>query len=399
MAKERDYAHTLEEFKHIQAEWKESRDAIGRFDQIIIDLRKYGFSLITFLITASGIALQNFPTTSPWSAVTVPFTIMILICGLFLADRYHEVLLLGCILRSRQLEDESDELLGPHIGNEIYTRINLTTFIEEKIQKARARIFSFVIYAMLLAASVAMGLVSLWNAVAPNLTTGTPAVIVLMVMFISSCFLLLAIDSSMRKIAIDLQNDIIIDNRIILRVLFQKNEVSAAIKKLAMQVNTTYDSNKFTLITVGLGGLSFAGLLLQELRQLKRKDFVPFPVFIERDAKDDGTFEFRMAEPPPDDIIVGKDVLIVDDLASSGRTLDFLMSKLKQMGAKTVRACILVDAQNRHKVKVDIKFSGLTIPSAKEKDDYVGCGMDIHGECRELPYIGVVRSYKVKIAH
>jgi len=394
MSDEKELHDWIGEFNQLQVEWQESRVASGRFDQIIIDLRKYGFSLITFLITASGIALQNSLVTNAWSSVTVPSAIMILICGLFLADRYHEVLLLGCILRSRQLEDVSNELLDAGARNSIYTRINLTTFIEDKIQKARARTFSFAIYCMLLVASFATGVVSLWNV---NYFTWTNPLIVLIIAFCFAVIFLVLIDRSMRDIATDLQSDIIVDDRIVIRVLFHKHQVEDAIKKLARQVNTTYEGNKFTLITVGLGGLSFAGLLLQELRRLKKKDFVPFPIFIEREEQADGTSEFKIAETPPSEMIVDRDVLIVDDLVSSGRTIHFLMDKIKRMGAKTVRACILVDAQNRHKLKVDIRFSGLIIPAAQEKDNYVGCGMDIHGECRELPYIGTVRSYKRKI--
>lgn len=394
-----DYEQVTNEFHHVQTEWQESRSAIARFDQIIIDLRKYGFSLITFLITASSIALQNSLSVTPFSVIIGPFAIMILICGLFLADRYHEVLLLACILRSRQLEDASEELVGNRFKNIVFNRFNLTTFIEGKVQKARARAFSFVIYTLLLLGSLLLGAVNLLNVISQNnlvfMKEGILPAAILLGLFISAFVFLWLIDLTMKEMMADLQNDIIVDNRIIIRVIFQGAEVDAAIKKLAMQIETAYDGQKFLMVTVGRGGLYFAHLLLQELRRNKIKTFETLSIFTESEKKGNGQISIKIIDPPPDDQLEDRNVLIVDDLVSSGRTLNFLTEQFRKAGAK-VRSCILVDAKNRHKVKVNINFCGLPF-TAKDKDSYVGCGMDIYDECRDLPYIGVVRSYKSKI--
>ncbi|MGB8980488.1 MAG: phosphoribosyltransferase family protein [Anaerolineales bacterium] len=393
-----EYTHALDEFHQLHAEWLETRSAIARFDQIIIDLRKYGFSLITFLITASNIASTISPSLTPFSVIIGPFAIMILVCGLFLADRYHEVLLLACILRSRQLEDASDELLSTSLENTVFNRLNLTTFLEDKVQKARARKFSLTLYILFLVGSFSLGFVSLLNVIHYNdlsfIQGGLiPTVILILLLGMSYVFLRM-IDRNMKEMMSDLQNDIMIDNRIIIRVLFPSNDVSAAIQKLAMQIETAYDNQKFLMVTVGRGGLHFAHLLLQELRRHKVKTFEAITVFTERVKKENGESAIRIIDPPSDYELEDREVLIVDDLVSSGRTLEHLTKQFHKAGAR-VRSCILINAQNRHKVRVHIDFCGLTV-TARDKDSYVGCGLDIYGECRELPYIGVVRSYKSK---
>jgi len=93
-APERRLDLTTKELALLESEWKEARASIARFDNLSVDLRKYGFSLITFMISASSFVLGIANLGNPLPIMIVPFAIMIAICGLFLADRYNEVLLL-----------------------------------------------------------------------------------------------------------------------------------------------------------------------------------------------------------------------------------------------------------------------------------------------------------------
>jgi hypoxanthine phosphoribosyltransferase len=86
--------------------------------------------------------------------------------------------------------------------------------------------------------------------------------------------------------------------------------------------------------------------------------------------------------------IEGRDVVIVDDILDTGQTLDFAKSLIKSRGARSVRACILLDKTARRQVDVTADFIGFDCP-----DKFVvGYGMDLGHRYRELPFIGVVKS-------
>lgn len=91
-------------------EWQECRKTIGRLDTTIADLRKYGFSLVTLLITASGFLGEQKPSVEHRGAASV--AIMILIAVLFAIDRYYTLLLNGAVERALDLE-------GPEMSRDL----------------------------------------------------------------------------------------------------------------------------------------------------------------------------------------------------------------------------------------------------------------------------------------
>ena len=85
--------------------------------------------------------------------------------------------------------------------------------------------------------------------------------------------------------------------------------------------------------------------------------------------------------------ITGKNVLIVEDIIDSGRTLSYLIEVLKQRGPESIRLCTLLDKPERRvKKQVTVDYTCFTIP-----DEFVvGYGLDYAQKYRNLPYIGVV---------
>ena len=88
-----------------------------------------------------------------------------------------------------------------------------------------------------------------------------------------------------------------------------------------------------------------------------------------------------------DEPLAGKDVLIVEDIIDSGRTLSYLIEVLKQRGPESIRLCTLLDKPERRvKKQVTVDYTCFTIP-----DEFVvGYGLDYAQKYRNLPYIGVV---------
>lgn len=87
-----------------------------------------------------------------------------------------------------------------------------------------------------------------------------------------------------------------------------------------------------------------------------------------------------------DDPIMGKDVIVVEDIVDSGRTLSYLMEMLKQRKPASLRLCTLLDKPDRRVVQVPVDYTCFQIP-----DEFVvGYGLDYAQKYRNLPYIGIV---------
>jgi len=84
--------------------------------------------------------------------------------------------------------------------------------------------------------------------------------------------------------------------------------------------------------------------------------------------------------------VSGREVLIVDDILESGRTLTFARDLLMKRGAKTTKIAVMLEKPNKRKVEIEADFVGFTIP-----DKFVvGYGLDYANYYRELPFIGAV---------
>ena len=87
-----------------------------------------------------------------------------------------------------------------------------------------------------------------------------------------------------------------------------------------------------------------------------------------------------------DDSLAGKNVIVVEDIVDSGRTLSYLLEMLNDRGPKSMRLCTLLDKPDRRVVDVKVDYTGFQIP-----DEFVvGYGLDYDQKYRNLPYIGIV---------
>ena len=87
-----------------------------------------------------------------------------------------------------------------------------------------------------------------------------------------------------------------------------------------------------------------------------------------------------------DEGIEGKNVLVVEDIIDSGRTLSYLLEYLRNRNPKSLKLCTLLDKPERRVVEVDVDYTCFDIP-----DEFVvGYGLDYAQKYRNLPYIGVV---------
>ncbi len=167
-----------------------------------------------------------------------------------------------------------------------------------------------------------------------------------------------------------------------IRVMFTEEEVNAKIKELGAQISADMNGEPVKIICI-LKGASFFSC------ELAKRISVPVYIdFMSVSSYGDGTESSGIVRiiKDLDDSIEGENVLIVEDIIDSGRTLSYLVENLKSRGAKSVRLCTLMSKPSRRVVDVSVDYIGYEIP-----DEFVvGYGLDYAQKYRNLPYVGVV---------
>lgn len=168
-----------------------------------------------------------------------------------------------------------------------------------------------------------------------------------------------------------------------IRVLLPEEEVNEKINEVAKQISSDYAGKELHLICILKGGVFFTCELAKRLTIPVSLDFMSVSSY---GAGTESSGVVRIMKDL-DEPLAGKDVLIVEDIIDSGRTLAYLIEVLKQRGPASIELCTLLDKPERRvKKKVNVHYTCFTIP-----DEFVvGFGLDFNQKYRNLPYIGVV---------
>lgn len=165
-------------------------------------------------------------------------------------------------------------------------------------------------------------------------------------------------------------------------VLITEEEIDRRVRELAAQISKDYEGRKIRMVGILKGASFFMCELAKRITVPVSIDFMQVSSYGGA-TESTGTVRIRK---DLDESIEGLDVIIVEDIVDSGRTLAFLGDFLKSKGAKSIRYCTLLDKPERRVVDLKADYAGFEIP-----DQFVvGYGMDYDQEYRNLPYIGVV---------
>lgn len=167
-----------------------------------------------------------------------------------------------------------------------------------------------------------------------------------------------------------------------IKVLVPEAEVAKRIEELGKKISEDYAGKQVHLICVLKGGVFF-------MCELAKRISVPVSMdFMSVSSYGDGTSSSGVVKIAKDldESLEGKDVLVVEDIIDSGRTLYYLLDILKKRNPKSMRLCTLLDKSDRRVRDVKVDYVGFEIP-----DEFVvGYGLDYAQKYRNLPYIGVV---------
>ena len=166
--------------------------------------------------------------------------------------------------------------------------------------------------------------------------------------------------------------------------LISAKAIAARVEGLAREISAFYAGTD-KLVVVGLlrGSFVFIADLVRELDLPVEVDF------LEASSYGDSTVSSREVRILKDlrGEIAGRDVLVVEDIVDTGRTLKHVLAILKTRSPKRLEVCALLDKPSRREVDVKAKWVGFEIP-----DEFVvGYGLDFNGEYRHLPFVGVLR--------
>ena len=167
-----------------------------------------------------------------------------------------------------------------------------------------------------------------------------------------------------------------------IRELISEENVDARIRELGEQISKDYEGESVHLVCILKGACIFMCALAKRIRVPLSMDFMTVSSY-GSGTKSSGIVRIKK---DLDDPIKGLNVLIVEDIVDSGRTLHYLTEVFRERGCKSVRTCTLLDKPERRVVDLDVDYVGFRIPN----QFVVGYGMDYDQRYRDLPFIGVV---------
>ena len=166
------------------------------------------------------------------------------------------------------------------------------------------------------------------------------------------------------------------------RVLLSEEEVDAKIKAIGEQISRDYAGKSVHLVCVLKGGSFFMCELAKRITVPVSLDFMSVSSY-GSETKSSGVVRIVKDLDEP---LKGKDVIVIEDIVDSGRTLSYLLEMLRDRGPASLRLCTQLDKPERRVTDVHVDYTGFQIP-----DEFVvGYGLDYDQRYRNLPYIGVV---------
>ncbi len=175
---------------------------------------------------------------------------------------------------------------------------------------------------------------------------------------------------------LDMRNDIE-------SVLFTEEQIQEIVQRVGGEISRDYAGKNLLLVSVLKGSVVFMADLMRAVTIPARIDFMATSSY-GSGAKTSGVVKIVK---DLDLELAGYDIVIVEDILDSGKTLSYLMELLQSRGPKSIRICTLFDKPERREVEVFPTYVGAQIPDAF----IVGYGLDFDEKYRNLPFVGVLK--------
>ena len=166
-----------------------------------------------------------------------------------------------------------------------------------------------------------------------------------------------------------------------IKVLIDEKRLDERITEIAKQIEKEYEGKEITLICILKGSVFFTVDLAKKIDGDVKLEFIRVSSYEGSSTESSGEIKMKLDLK---DSIQGKDVIVIEDIIDTGRTLSYLIEYLKMKKPNSVKLCALLDKKERRVCDVDVDYTGFEIP-----DEFVvGYGLDVDEKYRNLPYIG-----------
>lgn len=177
------------------------------------------------------------------------------------------------------------------------------------------------------------------------------------------------------------------DNKVMLQdiedVLFTERQIAVMVERIGKEISRDYEGKNLLLISVLKGSVVFMADLMRSIDIPARIDFMAVSSY-GAGTRSSGVVKINMDLKIP---LAGYDVVVVEDILDSGKTLHYLMDMLKGRGPNSIRVCTLFDKPERRETDVQASYVGSQIPDAF----IVGYGLDYAEKYRNLPFVGILK--------
>ena len=174
-----------------------------------------------------------------------------------------------------------------------------------------------------------------------------------------------------------------------LPILIQETQIQSRVGQMAEEIARDYTGDELHMVGVLRGAYQFTQDLSTRIDLPHTVDYISVASY-GQGATSSGQLQLRMDIAKP---VVGKDVLLVDDIIDTGLTLSWLVDYVKTHQPRSVRTCCFLDKPSRRQVTVPTDYIGFPI------DDVfvVGYGLDYQEKYRELPFISYISPKEILV--
>ncbi len=166
-----------------------------------------------------------------------------------------------------------------------------------------------------------------------------------------------------------------------INVLINKARLEKRIDEMAREIERDYEGKDIVFLGILKGSVPFMWELAKRLKNNVIFEFIEVSSYKGTESTGKITLHKDIK-----DSIEGKDVLIIEDIVDTGRTLDFLLEHLKQKNPNSVKIATLLSKPSRRVIELNVDYIGFKV----EDKFVVGYGLDYDQKLRNLPYIGYI---------
>lgn len=166
-------------------------------------------------------------------------------------------------------------------------------------------------------------------------------------------------------------------------LLLTEAQIKRRVKSLGKEIKAAFGKGEFTIISLINGAVMFTADLMREIENPVRLDCIRVSSYGSK-TKSIGTPQVIYSLTLD---IKGRDVLLIDDILDTGKTLTLVSKLIRDLKPASLRTCVLLDKKERREVPIEADFVGFDIPNKF----VVGYGLDFAERYRNLPCIGVLK--------